>query len=76
MTSNKDMPEEIPVYCTFCNKDQFSVSHIIAGPSVFICSECVLLCNDILLEKHNEQVERLQAENKALLAQLEEKDCE
>lgn len=65
-----DNVEEKLIYCTFCNKDQLKVSHIIAGPSVFICSECVLLCNDILLEKHNEQVEELQAANKALLAQL------
>jgi ATP-dependent Clp protease ATP-binding subunit ClpX len=37
--------------CSFCNKAQDDVKKLIAGPSVFICNECVLLCNEILVEE-------------------------
>jgi len=33
-----------PLYCTFCGKSQFEVRKLIAGPTVFICDECVALC--------------------------------
>jgi ClpX C4-type zinc finger len=36
------------LYCSFCGKSQHHVEKLIAGPSVFICNECVGLCNDIL----------------------------
>ncbi len=39
---------EIMMRCSFCGKDQNSVKKLIAGPSVFICNECVDLCNDII----------------------------
>lgn len=39
------------LYCTFCGKSQHEVKKLIAGPSVFICDECVDLCNDILKEE-------------------------
>lgn len=39
------------LYCTFCGKSQHEVKKLIAGPSVFICDECVDLCNDILREE-------------------------
>jgi len=38
-------------YCSFCNKNQDEVRKLIAGPSVFVCDECVTLCNDILREE-------------------------
>src|SRR2546426_1845137 len=34
--------------CSFCNKDQNEVRKLIAGPTVFICDECVQVCNDII----------------------------
>ena len=37
------------LYCSFCGKSQHEVRKLIAGPSVFICDECVELCNDIIL---------------------------
>ncbi len=40
-----------PLFCTFCGKSQHEVRKLIAGPSVFICDECVELCNDILEEE-------------------------
>lgn len=39
------------LYCSFCGKSQHEVRKLIAGPSVFICDECVELCNDILREE-------------------------
>ena len=47
------------LYCSFCGKSQHEVRKLIAGPSVFICDECVDLCNDIIREEVQE------AENKS-----------
>lgn len=43
------------LYCSFCGKSQHEVRKLIAGPSVFICDECVELCNDIIREEIQEQ---------------------
>ncbi len=40
-----------PLYCSFCGKRQDEVFSIIAGPTVFICDECVVLCAAIIEEK-------------------------
>ena len=37
--------------CSFCGKSQKEVKKLIAGPSVYICDECIALCNDILAEE-------------------------
>ena len=42
------------LYCSFCGKSQHEVRKLIAGPSVFICDECVELCNDIIREEVSE----------------------
>jgi len=42
------------LYCSFCGKSQHEVRKLIAGPSVFICDECVELCNDIIREEMQE----------------------
>lgn len=39
------------LYCSFCGKSQHEVKKLIAGPSVFICDECILLCADIVREE-------------------------
>ena len=39
------------LYCSFCGKSQHEVRKLIAGPSVFICDECIDLCNDIIREE-------------------------
>lgn len=44
------------LYCSFCGKSQHEVRKLIAGPSVFICDECVDLCNDIIREEIQEAV--------------------
>ncbi len=43
------------LYCSFCGKSQHEVRKLIAGPSVFICDECVELCNDIIREEMQER---------------------
>lgn len=43
------------LYCSFCGKSQHEVRKLIAGPNVFICDECVELCNDIIREEMDER---------------------
>lgn len=43
------------LYCSFCGKSQHEVRKLIAGPSVFVCNECVDLCNDIIREEDQSQ---------------------
>ncbi len=45
------------LYCSFCGKSQHEVRKLIAGPSVFICDECVELCNDIIREELEESAD-------------------
>ncbi len=53
MTDITDSPssDSKNLYCSFCGKDQQEVKKLIAGPSVFICNECVSLCSDIIREE-------------------------
>jgi len=48
--SEKASSEKL-LYCSFCGKSQHEVRKLIAGPSVFICDECIELCNDIIREE-------------------------
>ncbi|USE39168.1 ATP-dependent Clp protease ATP-binding subunit ClpX [Endozoicomonas sp. SCSIO W0465] len=50
-TSGKGEDSNKLLYCSFCGKSQHEVRKLIAGPSVFICDECVDLCNDIIREE-------------------------
>lgn len=45
-----DQDANTPLYCSFCGKSQHEVRKLIAGPTVFICDECVELCTDIVRE--------------------------
>lgn len=51
MPEKKGSADEKVLHCSFCNKSQHEVRKLIAGPSVFICDECIDLCNDIILEE-------------------------
>lgn len=51
----KNSSGERLLYCSFCGKSQHEVRKLIAGPSVFICDECVELCNDIIREEIQEK---------------------
>jgi len=50
MTERKGSSEKL-LYCSFCGKSQHEVKKLIAGPSVFICDECIDLCNDIIRDE-------------------------
>jgi len=49
--------EDKLLFCSFCGKNQNEVTKLIAGPSVYICNECIDLCNDIIQEEIKESVE-------------------
>ena len=51
------------LYCSFCGKSQHEVRKLIAGPSVFICDECVDLCNDIIREEVQESTSQEKQDN-------------
>jgi ATP-dependent Clp protease ATP-binding subunit ClpX len=54
MSDKKSSDGDKLLYCSFCGKSQHEVRKLIAGPSVFICDECVDLCNDIIREEIKE----------------------
>ncbi len=60
---NNDGKEKL-LYCSFCGKSQHEVRKLIAGPSVFICDECVDLCNDIISEEMQESGKSGEADDK------------
>lgn len=51
MAEKKGTTSEKNLYCTFCGKSQHEVKKLIAGPSVFICDECIDLCNEIIRDE-------------------------
>ena len=52
------------LYCSFCGKSQHEVRKLIAGPSVFVCDECVELCNDIIREEVQEDSDSARTKDK------------
>ena len=51
MSEKKGSASTKNLHCSFCNKSQHEVRKLIAGPSVFVCDECIELCNDIIREE-------------------------
>ena len=51
MSTNSGSDSKNTLYCSFCGKSQHEVRKLIAGPTVFICDECVELCMDIIREE-------------------------
>jgi len=51
MAEKKGTSSEKTLFCSFCGKSQHEVKKLIAGPSVFICDECIDLCNDIIRDE-------------------------
>ena len=51
MADKKGASSEKVLYCSFCGKSQHEVKKLIAGPSVFICDECIDLCIDIIRDE-------------------------
>ncbi len=56
MAEKKGSSEKL-LYCSFCGKSQHEVKKLIAGPSVFICDECIDLCNDIIRDEQSAEPE-------------------
>ncbi len=56
MSDEKSSKGEKLLYCSFCGKSQHEVRKLIAGPSVFICDECVDLCNEIIREETSSEI--------------------
>jgi ATP-dependent Clp protease ATP-binding subunit ClpX len=56
--SSKSSDTKNTLYCSFCGKSQHEVRKLIAGPTVFICDECVELCMDIIREEHKTHLVR------------------
>jgi hypothetical protein len=49
-STNANSPTQPALRCSFCNKAEAHVHQLIAGPSVFICDECVQVCNEIITD--------------------------
>jgi ATP-dependent Clp protease ATP-binding subunit ClpX len=58
MTKSSNGDSKNTLYCSFCGKSQHEVRKLIAGPTVFICDECVELCMDIIKEDHKATVSK------------------
>jgi len=56
--AKKDESDKGTLFCSFCGKSQHEVKKLIAGPTVFICDECVELCMDIIREEHKTKVSK------------------
>src|SRR5688500_4157563 len=50
MGTNKQDGKNRVLHCSFCGKSQHEVRKLIAGPSVYVCNECIALCNEIISE--------------------------
>ncbi len=57
---SKDHNDDYEVVCSFCGKNQDDVKKLIAGPTVYICDECIELCNEIVLEDKSEDTDQEQ----------------
>ena len=55
MSKKNDASEDL--LCSFCGKSQDEVKKLIAGPSVYICDECIQLCNEIIVEEYSQETE-------------------
>lgn len=55
MTNKKGSGKQSHLFCSFCGKSQEEVKKLVAGPSVYICDECIELCNDIIAEEQERE---------------------
>ncbi|MCP4717178.1 MAG: ATP-dependent Clp protease ATP-binding subunit ClpX [Deltaproteobacteria bacterium] len=55
MASKKGSGKQSHLFCSFCGKSQEEVRKLVAGPSVYICDECIELCNDIIAEEQERE---------------------
>jgi len=73
MAKRKDnKKDEDMIYCSFCGKDQNAVKKLIAGPDVYICDECIVLCQDIIEDDDVKDAKNLVMNPKNIKAMLDE----
>ncbi|MAI42338.1 MAG: ATP-dependent Clp protease ATP-binding subunit ClpX [Candidatus Azotimanducaceae bacterium] len=60
------------LHCNFCGKSQHEVRKLIAGPSVYVCDECVELCNDIIREELQESIDEVEAKKLPTPAEIKD----
>jgi len=58
MATKKGSGKQSHLFCSFCGKSQDEVKKLVAGPSVYICDECIELCNDIIAEEQKEALSK------------------
>ncbi|KPK00091.1 MAG: ATP-dependent Clp protease ATP-binding subunit ClpX, partial [Desulfobacterales bacterium SG8_35] len=68
--TKKHSDSDTTCYCSFCGKSQEDVAKLIAGPAVYICDECIELCNEIVLEGTTPEESKIQ-EKPAVLKPIE-----
>jgi len=56
MSKSGSRDKKNTLYCSFCGKSQHEVKKLIAGPSAYVCDECISLCNDIIQEEQGEEL--------------------
>jgi ATP-dependent Clp protease ATP-binding subunit ClpX len=71
MTEEVDSKDK-QLFCSFCGKNQAEVKKLIAGPSVYICDECVSLCNDIIKEDLSEDKNDSEDQDLPIPAEIKE----
>ena len=67
--------KEKTLLCSFCGKNQTEVKKLIAGPSVFICDECVDLCNDIIVEENDVETDVINDNNETVTCRICGEQC-
>jgi len=70
MTKNTESRDDL--LCSFCGKSQDEVKKLIAGPSVYICDECIQLCNEIIAEEYSQEIDEEFADQLPKPAEIKE----
>lgn len=68
----KDTESRDDLLCSFCGKSQDEVKKLIAGPSVYICDECIQLCNEIIAEEYSQEIDEEFADQLPKPAEIKE----
>jgi len=68
----KDNETHDELLCSFCGKSQDEVKKLIAGPAVYICDECIQLCNEIIAEEYNQEADEESADKLPKPAEIKE----
>ena len=70
MAKNTESRDDL--LCSFCGKSQDEVKKLIAGPSVYICDECIQLCNEIIAEEYSQEIDEEFADQLPKPAEIKE----